>query len=38
MSKIKEMQKEKWIPIAYIIESIVFAIPSEIYVFTHDTI
>ena len=38
MSKIKEMQKEKWIPIAYIIASIVFAIPSAIYVFTHDTI
>ena len=38
MDKIKQINKEKWILVAYIIASMVFAIPSAIYVFTHNTI
>lgn len=38
MDKMKQIKKEKWIPIAYVIASIIFAVPSAIYVFTHDTI
>lgn len=38
MNKIVQIPKEKYIPIAYGIASILFAIPSAIYIFTHETI
>ena len=38
MNRIVQMPKEKWIPMLYMIASIVFAVPSAIYIFTHDTI